>query len=64
MVAWLGEHGLGMDAVVTNLGAMFSERGFVKVVHVARGNEALAAAIAARKDVPEELLPFLQLAKA
>jgi uncharacterized protein (DUF2336 family) len=50
--------------VVANLGALFSERGFVKVVHVARGNEALAAAIAARKDVPEELLPFLQLAKA
>jgi uncharacterized protein (DUF2336 family) len=50
--------------VVANLGAMFSERGFVKVVHGARGNEELAAAIAARKDLPEELLPFLQLAKA
>src|SRR5262249_37085276 len=49
--------------VVANLGAAFSERGFVKVVHGARGNEELAAAIAARKDLPEELLPFLQLAK-
>jgi uncharacterized protein (DUF2336 family) len=49
---------------VGNLGAAFSEHGFVKVVHVARGDEALAIAIAARKDVPEELLPFLHLPKA
>jgi uncharacterized protein (DUF2336 family) len=50
--------------VAANLGACFSEIGFVKVVRSASGNEELAAAIAARKDVPEELLPFLQLAKA
>ena len=50
--------------LVTNLGAAFSERGFVKVVHGARGNEALVAALIARKDLPPELVPFLQLPKA
>jgi uncharacterized protein (DUF2336 family) len=50
--------------VAANAGALFSELGFVKVVHIARGNEALAMALANRKDVPEELQPFLQLAKA
>jgi uncharacterized protein (DUF2336 family) len=50
--------------VAGNPGALFSELGFVKIVHVARGNEALAIALACRKDVPEELLPFLELAKA
>jgi uncharacterized protein (DUF2336 family) len=50
--------------VAANPGACFSEIGFVKVVRGASGNEELAAALAARKDVPEELLPFLQMAKA
>jgi uncharacterized protein (DUF2336 family) len=50
--------------VAGNPGAIFSEFGFVKIVHVARGNEALAISLACRKDVPEELLPFLELAKA
>jgi uncharacterized protein (DUF2336 family) len=50
--------------VAANAGACFSEIGFVKVVHVARGNEALAIALASRTDVPDELQPFLQLASA
>jgi uncharacterized protein (DUF2336 family) len=50
--------------VAGNPGALFSELGFVKIVHVARGNEALAMALVCRKDVPEELQPFLELAKA
>jgi uncharacterized protein (DUF2336 family) len=50
--------------VAGNPGALFSELGFVKIVHVASGNEALAIALACRKDVPEELQPFLELAKA
>jgi uncharacterized protein (DUF2336 family) len=50
--------------VVANLGARFSEVGFVRVIHGAGTNEALRAALALRKDVPEELLPFLQQASA
>ena len=50
--------------VAGNPGAIFSELGFVKVIHIARGNEALAIALASRKDVPLELQPFLQMAKA
>jgi len=50
--------------MAANAGARFSEIGFVKVVHVARGNEALAIALASRSDVPDELQPFLQLASA
>jgi uncharacterized protein (DUF2336 family) len=62
----LVERGNGEVArkVVTNPGARFSEIGFVKVVHDAGGDEALAAALALRKDVPAELLPFLKLACA
>jgi uncharacterized protein (DUF2336 family) len=50
--------------VVANLGARFSELAFVRVIHGASSNEALRAALALRKDVPEELLPFLQVASA
>jgi uncharacterized protein (DUF2336 family) len=50
--------------VAGNPGAIFSELGFVKIVHIASGNEALAIALACRNDVPEELQPFLELAKA
>jgi uncharacterized protein (DUF2336 family) len=50
--------------VITNLGARFSDRGFVRVIHGANSNETLRAALAIRKDVPPELLPFLQLARA
>ena len=50
--------------VAANAGACFSEIGFVKVVRSASGNEALAVALANRKDVPLELQPFLELAKA
>ena len=50
--------------VVTNLGARLSDRGFVRVIQGASGNEALRAAVMLRKDLPPELLPFLQLASA
>ena len=50
--------------VVANTGARLSERGFVKVVHEARGNQALAAALASRTDVPAELRPFLKMVLA
>ena len=50
--------------VVTNLGARLSDRGFVRVIQGASGNEALRAAVILRKDLPPELLPFLQLASA
>jgi uncharacterized protein (DUF2336 family) len=48
--------------LVTNMGARFSEIGFVRVIHGASSNEALRAALTLRKDVPEELVPFLQAA--
>ncbi len=62
----LVERGNGEVArkVVTNPGARLSEIGFVKVVHDAGRDEALAAALALRQDVPAELLPFLKLACA
>jgi uncharacterized protein (DUF2336 family) len=50
--------------VVRNEGAKFSEFGYVKLVNRAGSNKTLAAAIAARKDVPEELRPFLTQALA
>jgi uncharacterized protein (DUF2336 family) len=50
--------------VVSNNGARLSELGFVKVVHEARTDEALASTLAHRKDVPPELRPFLKLAGA
>jgi uncharacterized protein (DUF2336 family) len=50
--------------VVANLGARFSDLGFVRVIHGANSNEALRAALALRQDVPPELLPFLQQARA
>jgi hypothetical protein len=34
----------------------------VRVIHGASSNEALRAALTLRKDVPEKLLPFLQVA--
>jgi uncharacterized protein (DUF2336 family) len=50
--------------VVANDGARLSELGFVKVVHEARTDEALASTLRGRKDVPPELRPFLKLASA
>ena len=48
--------------VVANIGARFSEIGFVKMITEAGSDKALAAALASRKDIPSELQPFLQLA--
>ena len=50
--------------VVSNNGARLSELGFVKVVHEARSDEALATVLRGREDVPPELRPFLKLASA
>jgi uncharacterized protein (DUF2336 family) len=50
--------------VVTNLGARLSEMAFAKIISDARKDKALAAALACRKDIPAELLPFLKAACA
>jgi uncharacterized protein (DUF2336 family) len=47
---------------MANPEAKFSEIGFVKLINRAKADKALAAAIAARPDLPPELLPFLKLA--
>ncbi len=51
-----------INKVVANPSARISEIGFVKLINRAKTDKALAAAIAARGDLPEELLPFLKLA--
>lgn len=48
--------------IAANEGAHFSEIGFVKLINSAKGDKVLAATIAARSDIPPELMPFLQLA--
>jgi len=50
--------------VVANTGASISELGFVKLIGQAKNDKTLAAAIADRKDLPPELIPFLKLALA
>ena len=47
-----------------NTNARLSEMAFVKLINRAKTDKALADAIAARNDLPEELLPFLNLALA
>ena len=44
-----------------NEGASFSDVGFVKLINRSRSEQNLAAALAARKDLPPELRPFLDL---
>jgi uncharacterized protein (DUF2336 family) len=51
-----------INKVVANRSARISEIGFVKLINRAKGDKALAEAIAARGDLPAELLPFLKLA--
>lgn len=51
-----------INKVVANPSARISEIGFVKLINRAKTDKTLAAAIAARGDLPEELLPFLKLA--
>ena len=48
--------------VSANLGAKFSEIGFVKLINKAKKDRELANAISNRGDLPEELVPFLKLA--
>lgn len=48
--------------LAANLAARFSPIGYVKLINKAKGDKALAAAIAKRPDVPDELQPFLKLA--
>jgi uncharacterized protein (DUF2336 family) len=48
--------------IVDNQGAQISERGFVKLIGLAKTDKALALAIAIRQDLPPELVPFLKLA--
>jgi uncharacterized protein (DUF2336 family) len=47
-----------------NPNARLSEMAFVKLINRAKTDKALADAIASRNDLPEELLPFLNLALA
>ena len=47
-----------------NPNARLSEMAFVKLIKRAKGDRQLATAIAARTDLPEELMPFLNLALA
>jgi uncharacterized protein (DUF2336 family) len=51
-----------INKVIANPSARISEIGFVKLINRAKGDKTLAAAIAARGDLPEELMPFLKLA--
>ena len=48
--------------IAANESARFSELGFVKLINAAKSDKVLAATIAARPDVPPELMPFLKLA--
>lgn len=48
--------------VIDNEGAHFSESGFARLVTAASVDKLLAAKVARRPDVPEELQPFLQMA--
>lgn len=48
--------------VSANRGARISETGFVKLINKAKKDRALATTISKRGDLPEELVPFLQLA--
>lgn len=47
--------------VTANLGAHFSEIGFVKLLNKAKNDRDLATAISQREDLPAELIPFLKL---
>ncbi len=51
-----------INKVIKNPVARISEIGFVKLINRAKGDKALAKAIAARGDLPAELMPFLKLA--
>lgn len=51
-----------INKVIANPVARISEIGFVKLINRAKGDKALASAIAARGDLPAELMPFLKLA--
>lgn len=48
--------------VVANNGAELSENTFVKLINDCNRDKTLAKQISARKDIPEELQPFLKLA--
>ena len=48
--------------IVANDGAALSENTFVKLINDCNRDKNLAKQIVARKDIPEELQPFLQLA--
>jgi uncharacterized protein (DUF2336 family) len=47
--------------MTANLGATFSEIGFVKLINRAKSDRDLANAISNRGDLPDELIPFLKL---
>lgn len=49
---------------ISNLGASFSELGFVRLIGRAKTDKPLAASISSRIDMPTELGPFLKLTLA
>jgi len=53
-----------LSRLAANEEARFSEVGIVKLVYAAKNNKALAAIVLGRKDLPAEMLPFLQMADA
>lgn len=51
-------------SVAGNSGAVFSELSFAKLINRGKADASLAQVLAARKDVPAELRPFLDMALA
>jgi hypothetical protein len=47
--------------LISNHSARISELGFVRLIGQAKTDKTIAAAIAARTDLPAELTPFLKL---
>lgn len=50
-----------LHKLTRNQRANISEIGFVKLIKIAKSNQTLAAAIAVRRDLPQELRPFLNI---
>jgi len=51
-----------LSRLAANEEARFSEVGIVKLIYAAKNDKALAEIVLGRKDLPAEMLPFLQMA--
>jgi uncharacterized protein (DUF2336 family) len=47
--------------VTANVGALFTENSFARLISDARNDKSLAALVAKREDIPSELQPFLDM---